>query len=114
MVKEYTVLAVLVLCLGHLTSAYAQNPTSAQRNALRQSCRADYEANCSSIAPGGKASLQCLQEHMDSLSPACRSAVGAVSGGGDRRSSRPAPAAAVERPGQACRADYREFCGGIR
>src|SRR4051794_289508 len=120
MLAKISVATALVLCLGQLSVAYAQTPTSAQRNALRQSCRADYEANCSSVPPGGMASLQCLQQHADALSPACRSAVGAVSGGGGRRSNAPAPAPArapapaPERPSEACRGDFREFCGYIR
>src|SRR4051795_13402724 len=115
MLAKISIATALVLCLGQLSVTYAQTPTSAQRNALRQSCRADYEANCSSVPPGGMASLQCLQQHADALSPACRSAVGAVSGGG-RRSNAPAPAPApvAERPSEACRGDFREFCGYIR
>jgi len=108
-----TIGAAFLLCLGHLTAASAQAPSTAQRNAIRQSCRADYEAKCSSIPPGGSASLQCLQQNMASLSPRCQSAVGAISSGGAQRSRAPASAPA-ERPGQACRADFREFCGGIR
>ena len=105
--------AALGLCLFHLTAAYAQTPTSAQRNAIRQSCRADYEAMCSSIPPGGRASLQCLQQNMASLSPSCQSAVGAVSSG--RASQVPrASASAAEGPAEACRADYGEFCRGVR
>ena len=102
--------AALALCLGQLTGAYAQAPTSAQRNAIRQSCRADYEALCSSIPPGGSASLQCLQQNMASLSPSCQSAVGAISSGGGQQ----APRASAAGPAQACRADYAEFCRGIR
>src|SRR5947208_2954702 len=116
MLAKVSVATALVLCLGQLSLAHAQTPTSAQRNALRQSCRSDYEANCSSVPPGGMASLQCLQQHMDALSPACRSAVGAVSGGGGRHSNAPAaaPARAAERPSEACRGDFREFCGNMR
>jgi hypothetical protein len=60
----------------------AQQPTQAQRNAIRQSCASDYQAQCSGVPSGGMASLQCLQQHMASLSPACQSAVGAASGAG--------------------------------
>ena len=41
-------------------------------------CRSDYEAHCASIPPGGKASLQCLQQNMSSLSSGCQAAVRAV------------------------------------
>ena len=60
------------------TPALAQAPTEAQRNAIRSQCRADYQAHCASIPPGGEASLQCLQKNMSSLSPGCASAVHAV------------------------------------
>jgi hypothetical protein len=60
------------------TPAYSQAPTDAQRSAIRAECRADYEAHCASIPPGGMASLQCLQKNMSSLSAGCQSAVRAV------------------------------------
>jgi hypothetical protein len=60
------------------TPAHSQAPTDAQRNAIRSACRADYQAHCSSIPPGGEASLQCLQKNMSSLSSGCQSAVRAV------------------------------------
>lgn len=60
------------------TPAQSQAPTDAQRNAIRSACRADYQAHCASIPPGGEASLQCLQKNMSSLSSGCQSAVRAV------------------------------------
>ncbi|HEV7600354.1 MAG TPA: cysteine rich repeat-containing protein [Bradyrhizobium sp.] len=61
------------------TPAFAQQPTDAQRSAIRSECRSDYIAHCSSVPPGGLESLQCLQNNMSSLSGACKSAVNAVS-----------------------------------
>ena len=58
--------------------AFSQQPTDAQRSAIRAQCRADYEAHCASVPPGGMASLQCLQKNMSSLAPGCQSAVRAV------------------------------------
>jgi hypothetical protein len=58
--------------------AFAQAPTQAQRDAIKSQCRSDYMAHCSSIPPGGEASLQCLQKNMSSLAPGCQSAVKAV------------------------------------
>ncbi|MGA8382237.1 MAG: hypothetical protein WB710_14035, partial [Stellaceae bacterium] len=55
--------------------AVAQQPTAAQRNAIRQACPADYQAHCASVPTGGRASLVCLQQHASSLSAACRRAV---------------------------------------
>src|SRR6266571_1300552 len=57
------------------TPAFSQAPTDAQRSAIRSECRADYEAHCASVPPGGAASLQCLQQNMSALSSACQMAV---------------------------------------
>lgn len=57
---------------------YAQAPSQAQRDAIKSQCRSDYIAHCSSIPPGGEASLQCLQKNMSSLSAGCKGAVQAV------------------------------------
>jgi hypothetical protein len=58
--------------------AFSQAPTQAQRDAIKSECRSDYMAHCSSIPPGGEASLQCLQKNMSTLAPGCQSAVKAV------------------------------------
>ena len=50
-------------------TALAQQPTQAQANAIRQSCRADYQAHCSNAPTGGTAALQCLKDNAASLSP---------------------------------------------
>src|ERR1700758_2199715 len=77
----------------------AQPPTQAQRAAIKSQCRSDYMAHCSSIAPGGAASLQCLQKNMASLAPGCQAAVQAVTGPSEAKSepeteSKPETAAA--------------------
>src|SRR5215475_7025251 len=58
--------------------ALAQAPSQAQRDAIKSQCRSDYMAHCSSIPPGGEASLECLQKNMSSLSASCAGAVRAV------------------------------------
>ncbi|OKO70593.1 cysteine rich repeat-containing protein, partial [Bradyrhizobium sp. NAS96.2] len=58
--------------------ALSQAPTQAQRDAIKSQCRNDYIAHCSSVPPGGEASLQCLQKNTASLGPGCASAVKAV------------------------------------
>jgi len=58
--------------------AFSQAPTQAQRDAIKSQCRSDYMAHCSSVPPGGEASLQCLQKNMASLTPGCQGAVKAV------------------------------------
>src|ERR1700757_2974658 len=70
-----------------ITGAMAQAPTQAQRAAIKSQCRSDYMAHCSSITPGGAASLQCLQKNMASLAPGCRAAVRAVTGPSETKSA---------------------------
>jgi hypothetical protein len=70
----------LVAIWATSTSVSAQAPTQAQRAAIKSQCRSDYIAHCSSIAPDGAASLQCLQKNMASLAPGCQAAVQAVTG----------------------------------
>ncbi len=76
--------------LAIISSASAQAPSQAQRDAIKTQCRSDYIAHCSSIPPGGEASLQCLQKNMSSLSASCAGAVRAV---GTPAAADPAPAA---------------------
>src|SRR4051812_2568080 len=75
--------AVLLLALGigFAAGGAAAAPTEAQQSAIRSACQSDYRAHCASVSPGGAAALQCLQQNLASLSPACQSAVGAASGG---------------------------------
>jgi len=58
--------------------AAAQQPTSAQRDAIRASCRSDFMSNCSGVQPGGKEALDCLIQNTARLSPSCRTAVSAI------------------------------------
>ena len=76
--------------LATAAPAFAQAPSQAQRDAIKSQCRSDYMAHCSSVPPGGEASLQCLQKNMSSLSSNCQSAVRAVE----------APAAAPAKPAE--------------
>jgi hypothetical protein len=69
---------LLAAALATAAPAFAQ-VTDAQRSAIRSSCRADYQAHCSSVTPGGAEALQCLEKNMASLSSGCQSAVRAVS-----------------------------------
>ena len=77
--------------------AISQAPSEAQREAIKSECRSDYMAHCSSIPPGGEASLQCLQKNMSSLAPGCQSAVKAVEAPAAPKAES-APAAATEKP----------------
>lgn len=73
--------ALATLSATHLTVTAQERPTAAQKQALRAACPADFRANCAGVPTGGMAALVCLEQHVDKLSPACQSAVKAVSGG---------------------------------
>src|SRR5438552_9042844 len=75
------------------TPALSQGPSEAQREAVKSQCRSDYIAHCSSVPPGGEASVQCLAKNMSSLSAGCASAVRAVQAAAAPKTE-PAPAAA--------------------
>lgn len=60
----------------------AQQPTEAQRDAIKSACRSDFMSNCSGVTPGGKEALACLQQHEASLSSGCKQAISALGGGG--------------------------------
>ena len=81
--------SLLALLLGHVS---AQQPTQAQRDAIRAACRADFMANCSGVEPGGKEAFECLLRNDAKLSPSCRTAVNAAA-------PKPAEPAAAAAPG---------------
>ena len=127
--------------LATAAPAFAQAPSQAQRDAIKSQCRSDYIAHCSSVPPGGEASLQCLQKNMSSLSSSCQSAVRAVEAPAAAKPAdtaapkAAAPAAATTTApkaaestaasaGQptsaqisairsACRSDYPKVCAGV-
>ena len=121
-VAARVVLSALVSFATLFPALAQQRPTQAQTNAIRQSCRSDYQAHCASVPTGGSAALSCLQENAASLSPACGRAVAAV-GGGSESTAPGGPAPSPQRGGapggtgglrQACGMDYRTYCRGIR
>ena len=85
----------LALCLSSGVTM-AQQPTQAQRDEIRNSCRSDFMSNCSSVTPGGAEALHCLQQNSARLSGACRNAVNAIGPPPAQPASTPAalPAAA--------------------
>jgi hypothetical protein len=140
-----TTLGALLTAAIFATSspAFSQAPSQAQRDAIKSQCRSDYIAHCSSVPPGGEASLQCLQKNMSSLSSSCQSAVRAVeapAAAAPKPETAPAaaaPAAAAAKPAtaapkaaattaakqpssaqvsairSACRSDYPKVCAGV-
>jgi hypothetical protein len=134
------ILLLTIATVGIASDALAQQPTQAQTNAIRQSCRNDYMAHCSSVPTGGAPALQCLQQHASSLSAACQQAVSAIKAptpkaapaakgapaAAPAEAAAPAPAAhpaAKATPAskkaqlanirRSCAADYRTHCHGI-
>jgi hypothetical protein len=123
----FALLAGALVLIAAGGGATAQQPTQAQADAIRQSCRAEYQSLCASVSPGGSAALQCLRSNMSSLSPGCQSAVSAV-GGTSAAAPSAAPQGSTSAPAgvppptprerammmrQACGADFRALCQGV-
>lgn len=114
---------LLIAMFGLSDAAEAQQPTQAQANAVRQSCRSDYQSYCASVPTGGTAALECLQKNVTSLSPACEKAVSATmpgstqsqSSGSQPRSSAPTmpPREEAALMRRACGPDFRTLCRGV-
>jgi len=79
----------------------AQQPTQAQRDAIRAACRSDFVANCSGVQPGGKEAFECLLRNDAKLSPSCQTAVNAAA----PKPAEPATAAAPAAPAGAAPAN---------
>lgn len=129
--------ALLCVLVLPFATAYAQQPTDAQRNAIRSACRSDFMEQCSGVTPGGIEALTCLQRHSAMLAPACRNAVSAIdttkskstatapaqTPGVAPAQSGAAPAAGMQarQPSQAernaiksaCRSDFMAQCSGV-
>ena len=67
-----------LLVVPALYPVAAQQPTEAERDAIRSACRSDFMAHCASVQPGGKEALECLLHNDSKLSAPCKSAVFAV------------------------------------
>jgi hypothetical protein len=75
--RKFGLLAGLLVALT-IDPLAAQQPTQAQRDAIRASCRSDFIANCSGVTPGGREALECLMRNESSLSESCKTAVNAI------------------------------------
>src|ERR1700716_1753610 len=82
-------IAALAACVVWAPTAWTQQPSPDQINAIRASCRSDFMANCSGVPRGGAEALACLKQHMAQLSAPCQTAVSAAT------PKSPAPAAAA-------------------
>jgi hypothetical protein len=122
-------LSTMLLLAG---PALAEQPSQAQKAAIRQACSADYQAHCASVPTGGAAALSCLQQNMTSLAAPCRQAVAAVGGAAASAPATGAPSAppAAATPvsptaprvsarqeamllRQSCGVDFRRYCSGV-
>ncbi len=70
--------AIIGLTFAALAPALAQQPSSAQLQAVRSSCRSDFISHCSGVQPGGRDALECLLRNSSQLSAACGRAVAAI------------------------------------
>ena len=95
--RPLTVAACTLLAFGFAVPALAQ-PTEAQTNAIKSSCRSDYMAKCMSVKPGGPEAFQCLKKNEATLSAACKTAVNAIAGnaGGGTAAQQAKPAEPVQ------------------
>jgi len=122
--RVVSLIAVAVAVLTMAGSVRAQRPSQTQITAMREACRSDFAAYCSTVPTGGGAVLACLQQHAASLTPACGAALSGL-GGGAGASAAPLPAAPPVPPasraapagggglGEACAGDYRRLCPGV-
>ena len=75
--RGFSLLAGLLVALT-LDQAVAQQPTQAERDAIRAACRSDFIANCAGVEPGGKEAFECLIRNDAKLSASCKTAVDAA------------------------------------
>jgi hypothetical protein len=108
---------VVFLCALGTTAvpAAAQQPTAAQKNALRSACMNDFMAYCSKVNPNGPGALACLQRNSASLSPRCRSAMSAVgSGSAATQAGAQQPAKGQQNAlRSACSSDFMAHCSKV-
>jgi len=91
---RYLAFAGLLLAQSY-EQASAQQPTEAQRDAIRAACRSDFMANCSGVQPGGKEAFECLVRNDAKLSAPCQAAVNAAAPKAAEPAA-PAPAAPAQ------------------
>jgi hypothetical protein len=87
----WSVCSVIVAMISASGPLFAQQPTQAQINAIREACRADYQEHCGGVPTSGAPALACLQKNVASVSEACQRAVNAADVAPTAR--QPAPAA---------------------
>jgi hypothetical protein len=127
-----TLVVAFATILAAASGVSAQQPSQQQINTVKQSCRSDYMNVCASVPTGGRAALQCLQQHQSDVSAPCQSALAAIGGaatsatgstqmphsvppqGGPPQGAAPLSIrqqAALMR--RACGEDFRAYCRGV-
>ena len=132
-----THLIALLALAGACAPLAAQQLTDAQRSAIRSACRSDYQRVCANVPGGTKDSLQCLVQHSDQVSAACRDALAPASASSATAAaaapaagSAPAAGAAPAAAPQAahplspreeamavrskCSGDFQKLCSGVQ
>ena len=71
--------SAILVTLALVSAAQAQAPSKAQQDAIRANCRSDFMSNCSSVTPGGREALNCLEKNKARLSSGCQGALNAIS-----------------------------------
>ena len=97
LVARYACVARRWLVVGMTLSAAAQQPTPEQISAIRASCRSDFISHCAGVQPGTRDAVECLKRNSAKVSPACKTALDAVSPR-PTESAAPAPAKAAPAP----------------
>ena len=130
-------LIALLALAGACAPLAAQQLTDAQRSAIRSACRSDYQRVCANVPGGTKDSLQCLVQHSDQVSAACRDALApaaassataaaAAPAAGSAPAAGAAPAAAPQAAHplspreeamavrSKCSGDFQKLCSGVQ
>lgn len=79
---RFAISILLAILSFATTAAAAQQPTAAQRNAVRDACMADLKTVCAGIQPGEGRVAACAKANFAKLSPPCQQALIAVKKGG--------------------------------
>jgi hypothetical protein len=66
---------IVLLAMRSIAPANAQD---GDKRGLRDACREDYTRLCAGVAPGGGRIKKCMADNSASLSPKCKTALGAA------------------------------------
>lgn len=74
--RSFFMRAALVLVFAAIAgTAFSQNLSRAQMQALRNACAADVKAVCPGVQPGGGRILACIKANPDKISQPCMDAL---------------------------------------